>query len=115
MEKDKDMEHIRKAGQRLSDDRDKLADAVVEQNARMDRMEARANGEDDQTRDARADAVVEQDARMDRIEARALLNRDTYGDIVAAAIKVRENSDKLRSDVDDLVTRVTALEEYVAE
>ncbi len=67
----------------------------------------------DRERDKLADAVVEQDNRMDRIEARASLSRGTYSQIVEAARKVHLNSEKLRSDVDDLLTRVASLEEYV--
>ncbi len=66
-------------------------------------------------KDKLAGAVVEQDNRMDRIEARANLSRGTYSQIVDAAKKVQENSDKLRNDVDELLNRVDALEQYVAD
>lgn len=60
-----------------------------------------------------AEAVVAQNERMDAIELGSQLSKETYAAIVAAARRVKANSEQLRADVDELMERVVALEAEV--
>lgn len=62
-----------------------------------------------------ADAVIKQDERMDSLEKKSRLSRATYEAISLAAKKIQINSEQLRADVDDLLERVSVLERYVEE